>query len=129
MDQRVELIAAACHQAWYAYTVLALGEEGKTWQEAPEWQRSSIRHAVKFWDELDVAHTSFETLCAATHVAWMNHKLRDGWKLGPVKDEAKKEHPCLVPYEQLPLAQRKKDEVVLRAYLALRGILGNPSFA
>lgn len=30
---------------------------------------------------------------------------------GPVKDAEKKEHPCIVPYDQLPLDQRMKDYI------------------
>jgi hypothetical protein len=39
----------------------------------------------------------------------MQQKLADGWKLGPVKDPAKKEHPSLVPYQQLPTTEKSKD--------------------
>ena len=28
---------------------------------------------------------------------------------GPVKDPEKKEHPCFLPYDELPLSQRIKD--------------------
>jgi len=36
-------------------------------------------------------------------------KKEQGWKLGPVKDLEKKEHPCFCPYGDLPLEQRVKD--------------------
>lgn len=42
-------------------------------------------------------------------------------KFGPVKDPERKEHPCFVPYDQLPAAQRAKDHIfnaVVRAVLA-----------
>lgn len=34
-----------------------------------------------------------------------------GWKYGPKKDADKKEHPCMVSYDQLPAEQRAKDYV------------------
>lgn len=44
-----------------------------------------------------------------SHEAWMQFKLEHGWVLGPLKDEEKKEHPLLVPYDELPAAQQIKD--------------------
>lgn len=126
--ERIELIAAACHQAWFAYTVLGLGEPGEPWETAPDYQKSSIRHSIRFWDELDVFAIPMEHLCAASHLAWANQLKREGWKYGPMKDLSKREHPCLLPYDDLPLRERRKDEVVVRTYMALRSILGSPSF-
>jgi hypothetical protein len=48
---------------------------------------------------------------SAQHEAWCDHKIADGWKYGPVKDAGKKEHPCLVPYDELPPEQKAKDYV------------------
>jgi hypothetical protein len=39
----------------------------------------------------------------------MQEKKAAGWIYGPVKDPEKKEHPCIVPYDQLPIEQRTKD--------------------
>jgi hypothetical protein len=44
-----------------------------------------------------------------SHQGWCDFKLDNGWTLGPVKDEVKKEHPLLVPYDELPASQRVKD--------------------
>jgi len=46
-----------------------------------------------------------------SHDSWLEEKRRDGWKYGPVKDPERKEHPCFVPYEQLPPEQRAKDYI------------------
>ena len=57
---------------------------------------------------------------SAQHEAWLSDKVREGWKLGPVKDATKKEHPCMVPYKDLPLEQRIKDHLfkaVVRAFV------------
>jgi hypothetical protein len=50
-----------------------------------------------------------EALPAASHENWLKLKIAEGWKYGPVKDPDKKEHPCCVPYEDLPIEQRIKD--------------------
>jgi hypothetical protein len=46
---------------------------------------------------------------SASHESWLEEKRADGWKYGPVKDAAKKEHPCFMPYDGLPVDQRLKD--------------------
>jgi len=44
-----------------------------------------------------------------SHRKWMEALLAEGWTLGPVKDPELKTHPNLVPYTELPNAQRIKD--------------------
>jgi len=43
----------------------------------------------------------------------MEEKIKDGWKYGPIKDAERKEHPCLVPYDNLPLKQKIKDKIFM----------------
>lgn len=116
---KLEIIAVACHSALYAYTVMGLGEPGEPWSSASEAHRNSIRHAVAFWDALP-DDIPFDEMCAASHVAWMQYKKRDGWVWGPVKDVAKKEHPCMMPYDALPPEQRKKDAVAVRTFIEMK---------
>jgi hypothetical protein len=46
--------------------------------------------------------------------------IKDGWVYGEVKDAEKKTHPCLVPFDQLPLFQQKKDKLFCAIVDALR---------
>lgn len=46
-----------------------------------------------------------------SHENWTAFKVEHGWTLGPVKDEDKKEHPLLVPYDDLPESQKVKDDL------------------
>ena len=46
-----------------------------------------------------------------------------GWKYGPVRDELKKEHPCLVPYEDL--TEEEKDYDRATALSTIKYILAN----
>ncbi len=48
-----------------------------------------------------------EMLAINTHEVWAQNRLDDGWVWGPVRDDEKMSHPCLVPYDQLP--EREKD--------------------
>ena len=44
-----------------------------------------------------------------SHESWYKVKEAEGWKYGEVKDMEKKEHPCFLPYEELPDEQKAKD--------------------
>lgn len=98
-----EQIAIVCHEANRAYCAGIGDDPQKPWAEAPEWQRESAVQGVRFHRENPEAGPS------ASHDAWLEEKRLAGWTYGPVKDEAKKEHPCFVPYEELPPEQRAKD--------------------
>ena len=45
------------------------------------------------------------------HNNWVHFKRADGWKYGSIKDFERKEHPCLVLYNELPEIQQRKDSV------------------
>lgn len=98
-----EQIAKVAHQLNRAYCE-ALGDMSQPeWDYAPEWQKKSSINVVEF----HLANPSAGT--DDSHNDWLEEKRNDGWKYGPVKDPEKKEHPCFVPYDQLPVEQRAKD--------------------
>jgi len=39
----------------------------------------------------------------------MKEKVDTGWVYGKLKDGDKKTHPCIVPFDELPEYQKKKD--------------------
>ncbi len=47
------------------------------------------------------------------HTMWLEDKEAKGWVYGETKDVVKKTHPCVLPYEKLPVEQRVKDDVVI----------------
>lgn len=101
-------IARVAHESNRAYCA-ALGDfTQRPWEDAPPWQRESAIKGVQFVIANPDASPS------ASHDAWLLEKERTGWRYGPVKDETKKEHPCFVPYAELPPEQRRKD-VLFRA--------------
>ena len=102
-DTTIERIARVAHESNRAYC-RSIGDMSQpTWDEAPEWQKTSAMAGVSL-------HLyKPETTAAESHAAWMEQKVAEGWKHGPVKDVEKKEHPCMVPYENLPVTQRVKD--------------------
>lgn len=102
-DEQVEHIARVAHEVNRAYCQ-ALGDHSQpAFDDAPEWQRKSACNGVRFHLENPDAGPDH------SHISWLREKEADGWVFGPVKDPARKEHPCCVPYEQLPLEQQAKD--------------------
>jgi len=65
--------------------------------------RERARNGVKF----SIANPDAPP--SASHDSWSAEKVADGWVYGPVKDPEAKQHPCLVPYDDLPVEQRTKD--------------------
>lgn len=98
-----EDIARVCHEANREYCA-RLGDNSQLpWDMAPEWQRRSAVNGVQF----HIGNPG--SSASASHESWLAEKEQDGWKYGPVKDPEKKEHPCFVPFNQLPIEQQRKD--------------------
>lgn len=110
---KADRIARTCHEVNRAYCA-ALGDWSQpAWEDAPEWQRASARMGVDL-------HTMGDFGPEASHISWLNQKLDEGWKYGPIKDADKKEHPCMVPFADLPAAQQAKDYIFRAVVHALR---------
>jgi len=98
----VEKIARVAHEVNREYCLI-LGEKALSWEDAPPNQKKSVIAGVVILMG-DTGRTSEQM-----HESWLEYKEAEGWKYGPVKDEGKKEHPCMVPYGDLPLEQQLKD--------------------
>lgn len=98
-------IAKVCHEANKAFCE-SLGDTSQvSWDEAPEWQKVSAINGVLF------NLSNPDAPASSSHDSWLEEKTRDGWVYGSVKDPEKKEHPCCVPYEELPKEQQAKDHL------------------
>ena len=98
-----EQIARIAHEVNRAYCA-ALGDNSqRAWEEAPDWQKSSAIHGVSL--HLQNPDLGPET----SHEAWYAEKAAAGWCYGTEKDPDAKEHPCMVPFGELPRAQQAKD--------------------
>lgn len=96
-------IARVCHEVNRSYCQ-ALGDFSQDpWVEAPDWQKDSAIKGVLY--HMDHPEAGPEH----SHEEWLKVKEADGWKYGPVKDPNKKEHPCFVPFTELPTDQKAKD--------------------
>jgi hypothetical protein len=108
-----EQIARVCHEVNRAYCQ-ALGDFSQPeWEQAPDWQRNSALAGVDLHLDKDVG-------AEASHKAWMEQKIAEGWTYGTVKDSVAKTHPCLMPFYDLPLKDRAKDFIFRGVVHALR---------
>ena len=135
-----ELLARAIHADYLALQRLEGQSPGTNpaavaWESLPEHLKESNRdqaadigaklaavgcgiEPLTDWDAalLTLSAAEVELLARMEHVRWMNHRREDGWRFhrGP-KDEARKTHPDLVPYEELTEAKREYDRNTVRA--------------
>jgi ryanodine receptor 2 len=64
-----------------------------------------------------------ERLAENIHDVWALERMTQGWEHGPQRDDVRKQHPCLVPYSDLPenekIFDRKTAESALKSVIAL----------
>lgn len=101
----LERIARVCHEANRSVCLAFNDTTQLSWQDAPAWQRESAIAGVAF------KLNNPDATPADQHQNWVNDKVAQGWVFGEVKDPVAQTHPCIVPYEELPEFQKKKDQV------------------
>lgn len=62
-----------------------------------------------------------EQMARNTHEVWAASRMAEGWTYGPRRDDALRQHPCLVPYEELSEEEKAYDRATSQE--ALRFIL------
>lgn len=50
-----------------------------------------------------------EHMARNVHEVWAQGRIRQGWTYGAERNDALKQHPCLVPYDQLPENEKEYD--------------------
>jgi hypothetical protein len=50
-----------------------------------------------------------EAIAENVHNVWAQGRLSEGWTYGPVRDDQKKQTPCLVPYADLAEIEKAYD--------------------
>jgi hypothetical protein len=108
-----EQIARVCHEVNKAYCESQGDTSQPSWEDAPEWQRSSARMGVDL-------HSSGDFGPEASHASWMAQKVAEGWVYGPEKNPDLKQHHCIVPFAELPVAQQAKDFIFRSVVHALK---------
>ena len=65
-----------------------------------------------------------EALARNVHEVWAATRLAQGWRYGPERNDARKEHPCLIPYDELSEEERTYDRQTALETLKLIQHLG-----
>jgi hypothetical protein len=113
-EERIWSIARVCHEANKTYCLTLDDESQPAWTGTEEWQRQSAFNGVKF--RLENPNTTPEQM----HESWMTEKIEQGWVYGETKNTSVKTHPCIVPYNELPASQQRKDKLFSAIVDALR---------
>ena len=61
---------------------------------------------VKLPNELELL---VEQMSKNVHEVWSETRIRQGWTYGEQRNDEKKTHPCLIPYEELPEEEKEYD--------------------
>jgi class 3 adenylate cyclase/tetratricopeptide (TPR) repeat protein len=74
---------------------------------------------------LNTAHLELtELLAKNTHEIWAQQRISEGWKFGLQRDDHRKEHPGLVPYEELSESEKEYDRNTALGVIKLLLALG-----
>jgi len=111
-----EACARAAHEVNRTYALALADNTHQPWETLSEELRESTRAGVKN----ALAGSTPEKM----HASWLAARESTGWTYGPVRDEAKKTNPCMVPYAELPPAQRAKDRLFLDVVTAVATAFG-----
>lgn len=122
----VEAAAHAAYEANRAYCA-AIGqlsrlswadsEKWRPWASALERQRSSARSRARVAISGNTPERS--------HERWLAEKAAAGWKYGPTRNQKAKEHPCCVPYEDLPPEDKRKNRIYVAVVQSMISALEN----
>ena len=113
VDQK-EKIAKVCHEAIRAYSISLDDHSHVPWEILPELQKeSSIKGVACVLKNGSITATEI-------HTEWVDYKTKQGWVYGVVKNFDKKEHPCLVSFEDLCKEQKAKDYIFIAIVNAMK---------
>ena len=65
-----------------------------------------------------------EKIAEQVHEVWAAGRIAEGWTFGEQRDDARKQTPCLVPYAELPEAEKEYDRNTALSTLKLVLSLG-----
>jgi len=65
-----------------------------------------------------------EILAKNTHEVWASKRLAESWSYGAVRNDEKKHHPCLIPYEELSEIEKEYDRATSQEALKVILSLG-----
>lgn len=54
-------------------------------------------------------NTLIEQMSKNVHDVWAKNRIEQGWTYGEKRSDELKQHPCLIPYEELPEVEKDYD--------------------
>lgn len=60
-----------------------------------------------------------EEMARNVHEVWAQNRMAQGWTYGPVRDDGRRQHPCLVPYDELPESEKEYDRATSQETLKM----------
>lgn len=78
-------------------------------------------HHIQLDDSLTLL---MERLAENAHDIWAQKRINEGWQWGENRDDQKKKHPCLVPYDDLPESEKAYDREMAMQVLKMIIALG-----
>ena len=106
-------ITRVAYAACAKFEELAGGKPQPLWDELTETTREeTIARAEGMLD-------GETTTPAQRHNAWCADMVSAGWRFGPEVDDAKCEHPLMIPYDALPASMRHSNEMFMALVLTL----------
>ena len=89
-------------------------------------QKEYVPHPVDISDvELDSSLMELvEVMAKNVHEVWAQSRMEQGWTYGEERSDALKQHPCLIPYEELPEVEKAYDRDTALGTLKLITKLG-----
>ncbi len=76
---------------------------------------------IQLPEELNVL---IEQMAKNVHEVWAQSRIKQGWRYGNERSDALKQHPCLIPYEELPEVEKAYDRDTALETLKLISKLG-----
>lgn len=109
----VSEIAQIVHEIQRSFCISIGDNSLPTWGEAGDMQENTITGVIFLLKDRDAG-------AGFSHTAWMDNKIAYGWKLGPVKNLDTKEHPALIPFDELPQHEQTKDYLFVQTVRSLQ---------
>ncbi len=75
----------------------------------------TTRHGVSALD-IKITDEQVEQMSMREHERWLAERKRNGWTYGPKRDNARKRHPLMIPWEDLKESDKQKDRDTIRNF-------------
>lgn len=102
-EARLVYEATRIEAAWSERSIVP-----EPWEDRDDKFKKNMINIIEKYISLDKLPTPEEA-----HDSWMKAYFDMGWKYGEKRDVDKKEHPDLVPFDELPKDERDKDAIFL----------------